>query len=328
MEEFFVGSGEEEPIEDARLVRILDIIEREGVVGAKGVSEALRELGYDLSEPAVRYHLRKLDRGGLTERVGFDGRTLTEKGRYELKHSLVGERLGSALYEMEEKIHQMDFDLENRGGKILVSRAVIPSSALGKALKLMEKAYRSGLIIAPYFRRSETEKGETRLSFPAALTYDGIFLRSGVLPYLLYFGILEVRNGVPTRFNHIFGLAYSSYTYLDFHLTRGEMGTPTVVRSGNGLIYATVREVPKVAAERVVGTIEKLRDLNFGGLLKIGRPGKPILGVPVSPNRVGIVIASSFNLFSLLEESGIQIKRKASLGLEPFSQMESLLKSH
>jgi hypothetical protein len=328
MEELFAEPGEAELIEDERLLRILEIIGRERVIGARVISEALGELGYDLSESAVRYHLRKLDEGGFTERIGFDGRVLTEKGRDELRHSRVGERLGSALYEMEEKIHQMDFDLESRSGKILVSRAAIPPSSGGRALDLMKKAYRSGLLIAPYFRRTETEKGEIKISFPAALTYDGIFLRSGILPYLQYFGILEVRKGSPTRFNHIFGLAHSSYTYLDFHLTRGGMETSAVVESGNGLLYATFREVPKVATERVVEIIEKLHALNFGGIVKIGRPGRPLLGVPVSPNRVGIVIASSFNFFSLLEESGVSLRRKVGLGLETFSRMERLPNGH
>ncbi len=74
-----------------KLVAILIIIhESHTPIGARLISDRINLQGYAIGERAVRYHLRILDERGLTKRLGYDGRIITERGKNELNNALVG----------------------------------------------------------------------------------------------------------------------------------------------------------------------------------------------------------------------------------------------
>lgn len=54
-------------------------------IGSGLISEELKSLGFNISEATVGRILRDLDIKGYTEKVGFRGRILTEKGKEKLK---------------------------------------------------------------------------------------------------------------------------------------------------------------------------------------------------------------------------------------------------
>ena len=49
-------------------------------LGARLISRHLRDHGIELTERAVRYHLKLMDERGFTESVGRDGRSITQLG--------------------------------------------------------------------------------------------------------------------------------------------------------------------------------------------------------------------------------------------------------
>ena len=55
----------------------------------KIISEELNKRGYSLGERAVRYHMHILDEKGFTEKMGYKGRKITDKGIEELKKGLI-----------------------------------------------------------------------------------------------------------------------------------------------------------------------------------------------------------------------------------------------
>jgi repressor of nif and glnA expression len=56
-------------------------------LGARVIARYLWQLGIELSEDTVRYHLRMMDESGLTRLVARrDGRELTARGLAELHH--------------------------------------------------------------------------------------------------------------------------------------------------------------------------------------------------------------------------------------------------
>ncbi|MGQ9732597.1 MAG: winged-helix domain-containing protein, partial [Candidatus Zipacnadales bacterium] len=61
--------------------------------GAGAIAEALKAYGIDLTERAVRYHLERLDALGYTEPLGRAGRRITEKGRQEVAHAHVTDKV-------------------------------------------------------------------------------------------------------------------------------------------------------------------------------------------------------------------------------------------
>ena len=69
-----------------KMMEILRILyNKNETLGAKVISEELNKRGYYLGERAVRYHMHILDEKGFTEKIGYRGRRITDKGLDELK---------------------------------------------------------------------------------------------------------------------------------------------------------------------------------------------------------------------------------------------------
>ena len=73
-----------------KMMEILRILYGENeILGAKVISQELEKRGYSLGERAVRYHMHILDEKGFTEKIGYKGRQITEKGIEELKRCIM-----------------------------------------------------------------------------------------------------------------------------------------------------------------------------------------------------------------------------------------------
>jgi hypothetical protein len=71
------------------------------IVGSREIAKQLQLHGIDLTERTVRYHLKIMDERGYTEVFGKEGRKITEKGKKELGHSLVSEKIGFVISKIE-----------------------------------------------------------------------------------------------------------------------------------------------------------------------------------------------------------------------------------
>src|SRR4030043_328561 len=79
--------------------------------GARVIARYLKDMGIELTERAVRYHLRLTDEKGLTRLVGRrDGRGITELGLTELKKALVKDKVGFAFARIESLALQTNFN--------------------------------------------------------------------------------------------------------------------------------------------------------------------------------------------------------------------------
>ena len=105
---------------ERKVIAILRIIhESVEPVGARLVSRQLARYGIDLTERAVRYHLKIMDEKGRTQLAGRrDGRVITELGHAELKRALVTDKVGFAFSRIEMLTFQTTFDWNNRTGSI------------------------------------------------------------------------------------------------------------------------------------------------------------------------------------------------------------------
>ncbi|RZN35144.1 MAG: DUF128 domain-containing protein, partial [Methanosarcinales archaeon] len=129
-----------------KLIEILRVIDKhEGVVGARIISDALKERGYPLGERGVRYHLRILDERGLTEGHGYAGRTITERGRKEIEEALVQDRIGFIHARIEEMIYQTDFNLEKERGPVIANITTIKKEDLDDALGVLRYLSEHGM---------------------------------------------------------------------------------------------------------------------------------------------------------------------------------------
>ena len=62
--------------------------------------------------------------------------------------------------------------------------------------------------------------------------------------------------------------------------------------------------------------------------MSIGRPGQPLLDIPVSEGRFGAIVIGGLNPVSILEETGIRVYSRALSGLIDFSRLFHFQEMH
>ncbi len=56
------------------MIEVWRFLARQQSCGSRVIAKMLREVGYNLNERIIRYHLRILDERGLTKNLGYAGR--------------------------------------------------------------------------------------------------------------------------------------------------------------------------------------------------------------------------------------------------------------
>ena len=64
-----------------------------------------------------------------------------------------------------------------------------------------------------------------------------------------------------------------------------------------------------------------MQKAGLGGVLLVGRPGQPLLEVPVSTGRVGLVVIGGLNPLGAVEEAGIATSNHAMGALLPYEEL-------
>ncbi|MCX5998043.1 MAG: hypothetical protein NTU41_00205, partial [Chloroflexi bacterium] len=90
-------------------------------LGARVIARRLKDYGVDLTERAVRYHLKLMDERGLTQSVGRDGRLITPSGAEELRNALVGDKVGFVINRIELLAFRTTFDWKSQIGLVPVN---------------------------------------------------------------------------------------------------------------------------------------------------------------------------------------------------------------
>ena len=87
------------------------------------------------------------------------------------------------------------------------------------------------------------------------------------------------------------------------------------------MILATLREIPSEARERTVKILENQQKKGWGGVLVLGKPNEPVLGVPVGMDRFGICMVGGIVPGAAMAEEGAQIDISASHCFIPIQEM-------
>jgi repressor of nif and glnA expression len=98
----------------------------------------------------------------------------------------------------------------------------------------------------------------------------------------------------------------------------------SVMRTGSGAILANIREFHMEAESRVGLVLDELSNSSFSGILEVGMPNLPLLGVPVSPQFVAIAAVGGTNPMAAIREGGRWVQTQAMKGLMEISQMEEI----
>ncbi len=310
------------------ILRIL--AEDGGGMGSAAVARDLQAAGTELRPRMVRNYLMDLDRMGYTENLGRGGRRITEAGRAELEKASAAETVGLAAARIDELVYRMSLDPGQRSGAVVVNASRIRAADFPTAAEAMAQVMTSGLAMGRLaaaggegerFAGGRLAYGEVGVATVCSVTLNGAFRLAGIPMHSRFGGLLEMRDHRPLRFTQI--IHYEGTTidplqvFIKGKMTRVREATLT----GAGVIGAGFREIPAVALPEAGKVIRRLETLGLGCVLAVGRPGRPLFDVPVSPGRVGLVVAAGLNAMAAIEEAGIETHNQAMACLLPFESL-------
>ncbi|MBN1862078.1 MAG: DUF128 domain-containing protein [Dehalococcoidales bacterium] len=300
------------------ILRVLS--DSQGALGARIIARRLKDLGVELGERAVRYHLKHMDERGLTRLVGRDGRLITEAGMEELKSALVRDKVGFAISKIELLAFRTDFDLEHRTGLVPVNVSLFSRDNFQRALPIMAPAFEAGLCVSDLVtvaREGETigelivPPGQVALATVCSIVVNGSLLKAGVPMDSRFGGILQIKNHKPLRFVELIHYAGSSLDPSEVFIMGKMTSVTEVARSGDGKLLANFREIPVLCRPLAEEVIAKLSRAGMGGVLVMGNTSEPVCEIPVELNRVGVVLLGGLNPIAAAEEAGIEAENRA-----------------
>jgi repressor of nif and glnA expression len=305
----------------------------DGVAGASRINEVLAASGMNLQPRTVRFYLLQLDSQGLTRFVSRRrGRELTDLGREELARSNVMDKVGFVAAKVDTLGYRMTFNLSKGTGTIITNIAVISKKDLARSLVNMEPVFgrnlgmgqkialvSEGQSVGGY----KVQRGSLAFSTVCSVTLNGIMLEQGVPVTSHFGGLVEMRDGVPVRFVELIEYGGTTVDPLEAFIRAGMTNVRECARTGNGIIGASLREVPSVALEDVRRIRRQMDALGLSAILAIGKPNRPLLDIPVAEGRTGMVVIGGLNPIAALHEAGIPVTIKSLAGLEDFKSFSS-----
>lgn len=314
-------------------IAILNALRRAGGQVTSGeLAEMLSDAGHGMSERTVRLYFNALEADGLIESQGRRGHLITDKGRLEAQAAQTLERVGYLSAKIDQMTYRMNFDLQNRSGTVVVNTSLASPDQLeecaGKICQVFARGYAMGTLMSllrPGERIGTMEVPPDKLGFctVCSITLNGLLLKHGVPTVSTFGGLLELRAGKPTRFVEIIRYDGTSIDPLEVFIRSRMTDYHGAIREGNGLIGASFREIPEDSRDLVLRLADRLEGIGLGAFMRIGTPGQPVLGCPVSEGRIGTVVVGGLNPIAILEESGYRVESRALSGLLDYSRLFS-----
>ncbi len=294
------------------------------------ITRHLHSRGIDVSERTVRHYLQVLEEKGYVEAERKRGRTITEKGKQELSHGFVSERVGFVINRINNLSFLSDFNIDTQKGKVILNISYIAEDKAHEALLLLRKVLDSPfatsdrIIIA---RQGEmlgelsVPPGHIGIGTVCSITLNGIFLKAGIPVSSRFGGIVDIVDGTPTRFASVISYESSSVAPLEIFIKSRMTDVLGVLHRGTGRILGSFREIPEASVADARKLNEKMKQNGFAGIILFGRPGETLLGIPVTADKVGMVVLGGLNPIATLEEAQIPTESRAMATLSEYGSL-------
>lgn len=157
----------------------------------------------------------------------------------------------------------------------------------------------------------------------SSISLDRVLLKHGVPTKSKFGGLLELRDGRPTRFAEVIHYDGSSIDPLEVFVRSGMTDCCGAIRDGNGVIGASFCEMPADSRELVLDLGDQLSAVGLGVATEVGLPGQSVLGVPVNEGRIGAIVLSDLNPVSIREIPGHISALRPFFGLVEYARLFS-----
>jgi repressor of nif and glnA expression len=236
-------------------------------------------------------------------------------------------------HSIEDFAMQVTFDPASGDGNVVYNLSVIKNEDLDFAISILRDAYKTGITVSGRVRFLSSgeklhgytvPKGFTGICTICSITFDGILIRRGIPITPIGGGVVEIENRTPIRFTHIILYEHTTIDPLQVLFSQRTTSITSVMRTGSGAILANIREFHMEAEPRVGTVLDELAGSSLSGILEVGMPNLPLLGVPVSPQFVAIAAVGGTNPMAAIREGGRWVQTQAMKGLMDISQMEEI----
>ena len=302
-----------------KMMEILRILfNKNDTLGAKVISEELNKRGYSLGERAVRYHMHILDERGFTEKMGYKGRKITDKGVEELKKGLIYDQVDFTYSRFQEKMYNVSLDYNSGKGSVIVNLSTINEV---DSEEIIKEFFKDGLSVSQRYNFYE-KNNVTYIETVCGTTFDGIFQKNGIISQPLYGGLLKVEDYVPINFIEQIAYEKTSITPLEAFSSHDSTSVLNVANDGTGIIPANFRIIPSSKRDHALKIIDNLSKIGIGGVIHVGQPGESVLGIPVPDYMVGIVIIGGVAPLCAAQESGYDLNIKLADNFAEYNKMK------
>jgi repressor of nif and glnA expression len=234
---------------------------------------------------------------------------------------------------IEEYAMQVTYDPVAGTGRIVYNLSLVRTQDLAPVLEVIRIACRSGVCASDQIRvvpEGETvdgfaiPEGQTGICTLCSVTLDGILLKRGVPLHPIGGGVVEIVNRVPRRFTHLIHYDQTTIDPLQVLIAEEISSVSEVIRSGNGTILANIRECHMEAEPLVAELLDDMGKSRFVGVLEVGLPNSPLLGVQISPQYMGVVAVGGTNPIAAVREAGYPVVTRAMRGMSDAAEMTGI----
>ena len=231
---------------------------------------------------------------------------------------------------IEDYAMQVTYDPAEGTGRVIYNISFIKNEDFEYAVSVLKDACRTGLSVSSMVKfcqsgekidSSVIPSGWTGICTICSITFDGLLIRRGVPMNPIGGGLVEIENRTPIRFTHMIQYEYTTVDPLQVLISQKLTSVNNVMRKGSGNILANIREF-HMEAEPLIGmVIDELLGSKLTGILEVGMPNVPLLGVPVSPQYLAVAAVGGTNPMAAIRESGRRVRTQAMKGLMDIRDM-------
>lgn len=234
---------------------------------------------------------------------------------------------------IEEYALHVTYEPHEMRGDIIYNLSLIQKGAYGEATAILKDAWNAGLCVSDrvkFLQSGETigdftiPSGTIGICTVCSITFDALLMQRGVPLNMIGGGIVEIEDRVPRRFTHIIQFEHTTIDPLQVLLSQEITSVSSVMTRGSGSILANLREC-HMEAEPIIGNVlDDLTAAEFTGILDVGVPNTPLLGIPVTPEYLGIALVGGTNPIAIFKESGLWAQTLALKGVMDIREMGSI----
>lgn len=237
-------------------------------------------------------------------------------------------------HRIEEYAMQVTFDPREGKGNVIYNLSLVKTRDLEYVISIFKDAFKAGVCVSGLVRIEGSGEviGNYRVpdDFTAVITMcsstlDGVLMKRGVPLNPIGGGVVEVDQRIPKRFTHIILYEYTTIDPLQVLISQEMTSVNGVMRRGSGSLLANIRQCHMEAESLIGEVIDDLAGSTFSGILDVGLPNTPALGVAVDPQYMGIVALGGTNPMAAVRESGTYVMTQAIKGVMDVSLMNDIL---